>query len=156
MTRCPPAETPGYAYSTGNIAPLLHEVRHALEQLLQGGRPYTIDLRGIPMGPGEEDRLMEKLGNGEVRANIHGLGRSELMETRYHGVWLVTHYNDEDEIVGRFIEITDCPWVMKSQNEDIRRSFESMTEDLQDGSPPAAPGIEPGRAAPSPRPENDA
>jgi hydrogenase-1 operon protein HyaF len=104
---------------TGNVLPLLNEVRHALKRLLENSESTTIDLRGIPMAPGEEEYIMAQLGHGEVRAVISAMGPSEVLETRYPGVWLVTHYNVDEEIVGRFIEVTDMPEILKSQQEDM-------------------------------------
>ena len=104
---------------TGNTLPLLNEIRHALKRLLETSESTTIDLRGIPMAPGEEDYIMAQLGQGEVRAMISAMGPSEILETRYPGVWLVTHYNVDEEIVGRFIEVTSMPQILKSQQEDM-------------------------------------
>ena len=116
--------------ATGNIALLLHEVRHALAEWLDSRTEHAIDLRGIPMGPGEEDRLIEQLGRGEVQAQVTGLGRSEVIETRFHGVWLITHFDDDDAIVGRQIEITDCPWLLKSQAADASQALRELERRL--------------------------
>ena len=40
--------------ATGNIPPLLHEIRHALTRLAQGEAGTSIDLRSLPLAPGEE------------------------------------------------------------------------------------------------------
>ena len=55
---------------TGNVIPLLHEIRHALRALLDEGEETVIDLRGIPLGPGEEAHIEERLGHGEVRVEL--------------------------------------------------------------------------------------
>ena len=104
---------------THNVRPLLHEIRHALQQLSQTGETHVIDLRRIPMAPGEEARILELLGEGEIKATLTVLGRSTIIETAYVGVWIITHYNESDEILGRFIEITDAPAILKSQKEEI-------------------------------------
>lgn len=119
-------------YLTGNVLPLLNEIRHALELLLATGETTAIDLRGIPMAPGEEDYLLMQLGSGEVRAVIDALGPSEILETRYPGVWLVTHYNAEEDIVARFIEITEIPDLLKSQQDDIRDAMTTLDDLLKD------------------------
>ena len=49
-------------YQTGNVLPLLHEIRHALRQLLDTGETTSIDLRGLPMAAGEQERLIGFLG----------------------------------------------------------------------------------------------
>ncbi len=116
---------------TGNVAPLLNEVRHALVQLLDTGKETIIDLRSIPLGPGESERLEETLGEGEIEAVLHSLGRSTIRETAYPGVWLVTHYNEEDEIMGKFVEVTHIPQILKSQNEDINEGLQRLGSTLE-------------------------
>ena len=111
---------------TGNVAPLMHEIRHALERWLDTGEAYAIDLRGIPMAPGEEDQLLETLGEGEVHADLSLTGKSVVLETRFPAVWLVTHYNADDTIIGRFIEICEMPAILKSQAEDAREGLEFL------------------------------
>jgi len=115
---------------THNVVPLLHEIRHALARLLATGAATTIDLRSIPMAPGEEERIIRELGTGEVQARMSALGPSEMIETRFPGVWLVTHYNSEDEVIGKFIEICDMPQILKAQAEDVREGLAQLTAQL--------------------------
>ena len=116
--------------TTGNVEPLLHEVRHALRRWLDEGEVTVIDLRSIPMGPGEEDRIVSALGRGEVQARMSALGPSEIIETRFPGVWLVTHYNNDEEIIGKFIEVCDMPRLLKAQEEDVREGLELLDTQL--------------------------
>lgn len=132
-------DTPPCAAETGNLAPLLHEIRHALSRWLDDRSEHSIDLRSIPMAPGEEARLLEQLGRGEVQAQITGLGRSELVETHYPGVWLLSHYGDDEQIIGRQIEITDCPWLLKSQPEDVTQALQRLQQQLTQGREHATP-----------------
>lgn len=113
-----------------NVQPLLHEIRHALHHWLKEGEQTVIDLRGIPMAPGEEDEIIALLGRGEVTAHLTALGPSEIGETRYPGVWLVTHYNVDDEITGRYVEITDMPDILKAQRQDMEESLERLSQAL--------------------------
>ncbi len=115
---------------THNVVPLLHEIRHGLARLLESNAATTIDLRGIPMAPGEEDRIVGELGQGEVQARMSALGPSEIVETRFPGVWLVTHYNSENEVIGKFIEVCDMPQILKAQTEDIREGLAQLTAQL--------------------------
>lgn len=105
--------------SSGNIAPLLHEIRHALAALLDSGACNIIDLKGIPLAPGEQESILATLGEGEVRAEIQSLGRSEIRETSYPGVWVVTHYDEEGDMKARFIEVTHMPEILQSQDPDV-------------------------------------
>ena len=115
---------------THNVVPLLHEIRHGLARLLENGAATAIDLRGIPMAPGEEERIIRELGTGEVQARLSALGPSEIMETRFPGVWLVTHYNSENEVIGKFIEVCDMPQILKAQADDIREGLAQLTAQL--------------------------
>jgi hydrogenase-1 operon protein HyaF len=116
---------------TWNVQPILHEIRHALGKLLQTGENSIIDLRSIPLAPGEEETIIDTLGRGEVRAHLDALGPSEIIETRFAGVWLVTHYNEENSVIGRFIEITELPDILKSQHEDVASSLNELEEQLK-------------------------
>jgi hydrogenase-1 operon protein HyaF len=110
-------ETP-CAIPTGNLLPLLHEIRHALLRWLESGQIHTIDLRCLPTSPAEEASLLQLLGRGEVEARITTLGKSDVFETRIAGVWIVDHYSDSETPVGRFIEICSCPSILQTQRED--------------------------------------
>ena len=115
---------------TWNVKPLLHEIRHALKNLLSTGETSIIDLRSIPLAPGEEETIINTLGHGEVHARLDALGPSEIYETSYAGVWLVTHYNDSDSIIGRFIEVTELPDILKSQREDVLLALDGLETEL--------------------------
>ncbi|MBT8119229.1 MAG: hydrogenase expression/formation protein [Gammaproteobacteria bacterium] len=117
---------------TQNVKPLLHEIKHALESLIENGDTSIIDLRSIPLAPGEEDRILDTLGKGEVQAKLESLGLSEIIETQYAGVWVVTHYNDDGNIISRFIEVTTMPSILSSQTEDVMAAYSSLTLDLDE------------------------
>ena len=117
---------------TQNVKPLLHEIKHALESLIENGKTSIIDLRSIPLAPGEEDKILSTLGTGEVQAQLNTLGLSVIIETQYAGVWVVTHYNDDNNIISRFIEVTTMPSILSSQTEDIMAAYSSLTLDLDE------------------------
>ena len=129
-------DTPRFNIQTGNeltwnVKPILHEIRHALFELLDSGNTSIIDLRSIPLAPGEEQTIINALGQGEVHARLDALGRSDIVETMYSGVWLVTHYNENEAVVGRFIEITELPAILKSQREDMSDALKELTQELE-------------------------
>lgn len=115
------------AAPSGNVSPLLSEIGHALTRLAATGEPTVIDLRGIPMAPGEEDRIVEFLGRGEIEATLHALGPSELLETAYPGVWLVTHFNEADEIMAKFVEVATVPALLITPEDDLHDSAQRLT-----------------------------
>ena len=117
-------------YETGNVVPLLHEIRHALERLLNGEDGTVIDMRSLPLAPGEEKRIEDALG----KADLDALGPTTILETSYPGVWLITHRNTEGEVIGRFIEVTRFPSILESQPEDIRTGLTALGNRLAEDS----------------------
>jgi hydrogenase-1 operon protein HyaF len=107
------------AIPRGNVQPLLNEVAHALERLVVADQATIIDLARLPFSPGELEQLEGELGEGELRATLDSLGESIIRETAYPGVWWLEHRNAAGEVVGRFIEITRTPEILKSQTVDI-------------------------------------
>jgi hydrogenase-1 operon protein HyaF len=115
---------------THNVKPLLHEIRHALAKWLEDEEPTVIDLRSLPLAPGEEDKLLDTLGHGEVHASLNALGPTDIIETGYAGVWVILHYNSEREVIGKFIEVCDIPDLLRSQQDDIREGLEQLQAEL--------------------------
>ena len=107
------------ALPRGNVQPILNEVAHALDRLARDDETTVIDLARLPFSPGELDELESELGEGELRATLDSLGESIIRETAYPGVWWLEHRNAAGEVVGRFIEITRTPEILKSQAADI-------------------------------------
>jgi len=116
--------------ATGNVDPLLHEIRHALKRLANGEDGTVIDLKRLPLAPGEEERIEAVLGQGEVHAEVNALGPTSVQETTYPGVWLITHRNTEDEVVARFVEVTYMPELLKSQRADIESGLSKLESEL--------------------------
>ncbi len=114
----------------GNVGPILNEVAHALERLTSDDETTIIDLARLPFSPGELDELERELGEGELRATLDSLGESIIRETAYPGVWWVEHRNATDEVVGRFIEITRTPDILKSQAADIEAGRDVLRQRL--------------------------
>jgi len=120
-----------HSVDSGNVPLLLGEIRHALERLLATGAIHAIDLRTIPLGPGEEERLLAALGTGELCATFDALGRSELQECGYPGVWRVTHRNEGGEVVADLLEVCDLPEILRAPAEDAANGLIRLKEALQ-------------------------
>ena len=120
------------AINTGNDLLILHEIKHALTQLLATNEATVIDLRAIPMAPHEEEKIEAMLGEGEVSIHLKALGTSTLQETAIAGVWLITHYNAEKEILSKFIEITRIPSLVASPIADIENGLQQLKTQLKD------------------------
>jgi len=123
--------------ASGNVELLLHEIGHALERLLEFGQASIMDLRGVPLAPGEEGRILEFLGTGEVRAELECGGLSTVNESRFAGVWIVTHHDPSGEIIGRLIEISFVPDIIRSQVAEMRESRERIAREVALMSGPA-------------------
>lgn len=114
----------------GNVRPILNEVLHAVDRLLETGEPTTIDLAGLPFGPGELEHLEATLGTGELEATLDALGTSRIRETAFPGVWWLEHRNASDEVVGRYLEITRVPEILSSQEADIAAGRAHLKDQL--------------------------
>ncbi len=117
--------------ATGNAQPLLHEIKHALVELLKSGTETIIDLGAIPFAPGDERILNDMLGPGEVRATLSVMGESSVRETAIPGVWRIDHLDTKGELQSRFIEITFLPDILKTQREDAERGLEELADRLK-------------------------
>jgi len=118
-------------FESGNVPLLLNELCHALERLLADGTSHALDLRAIPLAPGEEDRLLLALGQGELVAQLEADGLSEIRECAYPGIWCITHRNPAGSVVGRFIEVTFVPALLASQRADVALGLVRMTRTLR-------------------------
>ncbi|MGA7593635.1 MAG: hydrogenase expression/formation C-terminal domain-containing protein [Gallionella sp.] len=122
----------GEDFSVGNIRALLAEIAARLERLVNDGTPGSIDLNSLPFAPGEYEQLRQTLGQGEVTAHIEAIGPSEITETRFPGVWWVTHYNVEGDIVADMLEIATIPEILTSQPDDIRTGLALLHVQLRE------------------------
>jgi hydrogenase-1 operon protein HyaF len=105
---------------SGNADPILHEVRSLLKNLVTSGKSASIDLRSLPLLPGDYEKLKQTLGDGEVSATLEALGATHVRETAIHGVWWVTHYNSDETIIAEFIEVTCMPEILRTHPADAR------------------------------------
>ncbi len=111
---------------TGNVAPVLHEIRHALARLASTGESTSIDLSAIPFAPGDEAALFGLLGQGEVSAVVNALGETRIEETTYPGVWLVTHRSPQETVLSTQIEITRTPSLLSTPAEDLSDALDAL------------------------------
>jgi len=118
--------------SVGNIAALLAEIAALLERLISNKQSSMIDLKSLPLSPHEYEQLRFTLGQGEITARLEAIGPSEIIETQYPGVWWVTHYNVEGDIIADMIEIARIPSLLPSQPEDMQAGLALLQNMLKE------------------------
>lgn len=109
-----------------NAHALLHEIVNLLEQLLEHDEPSHIDLQAIPLGQEDLDMLAESLGEGDINAEIIDYGVTRISATGIPGVWWVVQLDENEQILGKFIEINYCPESLIAADEDIREGREAL------------------------------
>ena len=111
---------------TPNVRALLNEIATRLAILLERGESDSIDLRGLPLMPGERETLRNALGRGEVGAKVTALGEAEIYETAFPGVWWSQHRSESGETVAELIEICLQPAMLASHPADVGNGLERM------------------------------
>ncbi|MGD8925973.1 MAG: hydrogenase expression/formation C-terminal domain-containing protein [Thioalkalispiraceae bacterium] len=114
--------------SPSQVAAILNEIDELLKQLIEQNKPSAIDLRSLPLFPGDYENLRELLGEGEITAKLNSLGPSSIVETRIPGVWWCTHYNEADEKIAEFIEITRIPELLLTDSVELQQSRSKLAE----------------------------
>lgn len=132
-------ESPEENRLSGNADALLHEIAALLDGLIKHGRCGAIDLHNLPLTAADLRYLRERLGRGEVQAEVHALGRSEIVETAYRGVWWITHRNLGDELGAELIEVTLLPAILASDCNEMTESLARLRASLEPA-PRALPG----------------
>jgi hydrogenase-1 operon protein HyaF len=116
---------------TGNVKALLHEIVELLDAWLTKGEAASIDLRSLPLSRGDYDELGAVLGSGAVSASVEAIGASEVRESRYPGVWRVTHKNEAGEVVADLLEVCALPEILRAPAEDAADGLIRLKEALQ-------------------------
>jgi hydrogenase-1 operon protein HyaF len=127
VTVAPPERPDNHA----NALPILHEILYALQRFAHQGETKCIDLHAIPFGPGDEQALLLQLGRGEISLTLDSLGKSNVWETGYSGVWIIDHRNATGERIALQIEIGRIPQIVLAQHEDIFDAIEQLEKQLK-------------------------
>lgn len=115
---------------------VLGTVAKSLARFLDSGAPAIIDLKAAPhMNPATYRYLKEALSAGEVTAKIAADATINIAETRYPGVWWLTHRNERGAIVTELIEIAEIPVILKSHAADMRAGLQRLEQALIEPSP---------------------
>lgn len=115
---------------TGLADSLLREIARHLARLADTGETAAIDLRSLPMSTADRDELEDRLGRGDVEADLDVAGRSNIRETGYAGVWWVRHYGGDGRIAAERIEITTVPEIIVTHGADVAAAATRLRDDL--------------------------
>lgn len=115
---------------SGNADAVLHEIVALLETYTTTGEMGAIDLHSLPLTPADYELLRATLTEGEVHAHINAIGNSDIHETCYPGVWWLTYYNAEDDVVAELLEVTSVPQILKAPEEDMRDGLARLRDRL--------------------------
>lgn len=107
---------------------IISEIERLLADYEAFGHAGAIDLRWLPLLPGDLGHLKEILGTGEVSATIAALGASSVQETAIQCVWWVTHRGSDDALLGHWIEITEVPSILRSDRAAIPYALQALRE----------------------------
>ena len=116
-------------------ATVLQEITQLLAKLADTGAAGSIDLRSLPMTDADRDELEERLGRGEVQADLSVAGNSQVWETGYSGVWWIRHLGAGDKIAAEEIAVTNVPEILVSHSADIATAALRIRRDLAEEPP---------------------
>jgi len=104
------------------VRSILAEIGSRIEHYLHDGTRGEIDLQGLPLSAADRQHLQQMLGVGEVTITIDVMGRSEIRETSFPGVWWVTHRDGEERAVAQLIEIDEIPRMVAADRPEMEQS----------------------------------
>jgi hydrogenase-1 operon protein HyaF len=107
---------------SAQVLAVLSELETMLTKLISRQETNSIDIRSLPMMPGDYEQLKSILGKGEVEITVNTLGPSDIYETHVPGIWWISHKNAHDEVLTEFIEVTYYPEIIKVQDGDLNEA----------------------------------
>lgn len=119
------------AMGGNHLQAAMHEIHHALQELVAHGTHGMVDVHSRPLSAEELAQLDEFLGEGEIDLTLNVLGTTRVRESGYAGVWHIEHFDGNDQRVGYFIEIGHIPEILRSQCDDIKEGLATMTGVLE-------------------------
>lgn len=117
----------GSTIGTG-VQALGYEILAALERLHESGESSAIDLKSLPMAPGEFEEISNMLGCGEIDLTLDVDGPTRIRETAFPGVWWIRHESDQGRVLAEYIEINRFPDFLAAQPEHIADSVRQLKE----------------------------
>lgn len=105
---------------------LLGEIEAKLEALAKDGEESSLDLCWLRGMPADLALLRDTLGQGEVSATISTIGSSQVQETAVPCVWWISHHDHDGSRLGEFIEIAECPDLLRSDRLSIPQGLANL------------------------------
>jgi len=118
--------------NTGMAWSVLSEIGALLARLAEHGESASIDLRSLPLTDADRTQLQELLGRGEVTASLDLMGRSEVRETGFAGVWWIRHMGAGEQVSSEEIAVTPVPEILHSHPADIAASVARLQHRLKE------------------------
>jgi len=118
------------SFTTGAAPAVLREIEAMLVELIEREKVGRIDLRSLPLSPGDLEWLADELGEGEVHASVDTMGPSDVLETGIFGVWWVRHYDENGNITADLIEITQLPEILKTHRADLEAGLARLRDQM--------------------------
>jgi hydrogenase-1 operon protein HyaF len=98
---------------------LLTEIADLLHNLIAHQTPGCIDLLGLPLSAACLAALEQRLGCGEIMATLEASGISEIRETKFPGVWWISHADETGKIVAKLVEVAAVPEILHASRMDM-------------------------------------
>lgn len=120
-------------YTSGSDEPgmldaVLQELVRLLDIYLAHGESGAIDIRSLPLSPGDYTRLQQRLGKGEISIHARLSGDSDIYETDYAGIWWICHRNMDNRVIAEYIEVAAVPAIVCAHKADIEQARKRLTE----------------------------
>ena len=123
---------------SAQLIAVLNEIQTLLRQLIDQNKESAIDLRSLPLFPGDFQQLKQILGEGEINIQLQAMGPSTFYETHIPGVWWVSHLNENEEILAEYIEVTRIPSMVTTTQDDLNLAPHAIDQLIEQISTPPA------------------
>ncbi len=105
---------------------ILLEIATLLEAYLQTGERRELDLQSLPLTAVDQQVLQRVLGEGEIKIGLNVMGESEIIETRFAGVWRITHRDQEGRVTAEIVEIAAVPAIIEADPAEMRGAIDTI------------------------------
>ncbi len=97
-----------------------------IKVLQQHEEPCHLDLQQLPLSSEELKLLGDILGEGSVHAEVEHIGVSRIYATSIPSVWRVIHFDNNDEVLSDFLEVSYCPEIIITPDDEIPVGLELL------------------------------